>query len=129
MVYVVNSRYLYTRDLGETFSQSISLMNLCATAMLMCAFMGRFIFPLMSLEGKKFWILGLLPMQRDRLLWGKFYFSAAGSLLVSFWLILVSDLMLGMDAVSIALHLVNIVLLAVGLSGLSVGLGSTIPNF
>ena len=129
MLYIVNSRQFTRAGIGEVFAHGVSLMNLGATAMLMCAFMGRFIFPLMSLEGKKFWILGLLPITRDRLLWGKFYFAAAGSLLVSIWLVVVSDLLLAVDTVSVVLHLINIVVLAVGLSGMSVGLGSTMPNF
>src|SRR5206468_579245 len=51
------------------------------------------------------------------------------SLLVSLWLVVVSDLLLGVDALSIGLHLVNVVMLAIGLSGLSVGLGAAMPNF
>jgi ABC-2 type transport system permease protein len=129
LLYVVNSRQFTQVGIGEQFAHGVSLMNLCATAMLMCAFMGRFIFPLMSLEGRKFWILGLLPMSRDRLLWGKFYFAAVGALIVSLWLVVVSDLLLGVDPVSIALHLVNVIVLAVGLSGMSVGLGAAMPNF
>ncbi len=129
LLYVVNSRQFTQAGIGEPFAHGVSLMNLCATAMLMCAFMGRFIFPMMSLEGRKFWILGLLPMSRDRLLWGKFYFAAVGSLLVSLWLVVVSDLLLGVDVISIGLHLINVVMLAVGLSGLSVGLGAAMPNF
>jgi ABC-2 type transport system permease protein len=129
MVYVVNSRHLYTRDLGESFAQGISLMNICATAMLMCAFMGRFIYPLMSLEGKKFWILGLLPMRRDRLLWGKFYFSATGALVLAEGLVLVGDLMLGIGPLAVGLHVLTVAVLALGLSGLSVGLGAIMPNF
>jgi ABC-2 type transport system permease protein len=131
LLYVVNSRQFTEAGVtvGDRFAHGVSLMNLAATAMLMCAFMGRFIFPLISLEGKKFWILGLLPMRRERLLWGKFYFSAAGSVLVSFWLVLVSDWMLGVDWLSITLHILTVLVLAMGLSGLSVGLGSTMPNF
>ncbi len=129
MLYVLNSRQFTTARLGGRFSHGVSMMNLSATAMLMCAFMGRFIFPLMSLEGKKFWILGLLPMRRERLLWGKFYFAAAGSLLISVWLVLISDLMLEMDWTSIGLHFITVTTLAIGSSGLSVGLGATMPNF
>jgi ABC-2 type transport system permease protein len=129
LLYVVNSRQFTQAGIGEQFAHGVSLMNLCATAMLMCAFMGRFIFPMMSLEGRKFWILGLLPMRRDRLLWGKFYFAAVGALLVSLWLVIVSDLLLGVDRVSVGLHLVNVVILAIGLSGMSVGLGAAMPNF
>ncbi|MFL5341493.1 MAG: putative ABC transporter permease subunit [Gemmataceae bacterium] len=129
LVYIVNSRQFYLIDTGEGFSQGVSVMNLAATAMLMCAFMGRFIYPLMSLEGKKFWILGLLPMRRERLLWGKFYFAAAGSLLLAEALVMTGDLMLGVGTVAVLLHVLTVAVLALGLSGLSVGLGATMPNF
>lgn len=129
LLYIANSRQFTQMGIGEGFGQGVSLMNLTATAMLMCAFMGRFIFPMISLEGRKFWILGLLPMRRDRLIWGKFYFAASGGLVVSIWLIIVGDTLLGMDSVTMLLHLLNIVVLAAGLSGLSVGLGAVMPNF
>jgi ABC-2 type transport system permease protein len=129
LMYVANSRQFAQAGIGDNFSHGVSLMNLAATAMLMCAFMGRFIFPMMSLEGRKFWILGLLPMRRDRLIWGKFYFAASGGFFVSIWLVFVGDLLLGMDLITILLHFINILVLAAGLSGLSVGLGAAMPNF
>ncbi len=129
LLYIANSRQFTQMGIGESFGHGVSLMNLTATAMLMCAFMGRFIFPLISLEGRKFWILGLLPMRRDRLIWGKFYFAASGGLFVCIWLILVGDSLLGVDGLTMVFHLINIVVLAAGLSGLSVGLGAVMPNF
>src|SRR5207248_6317316 len=83
----------------------------------------------LSLEGRKFWILGLLPLPRERLLWGKFAFAATGGVMVGLALVTVSDLLLGMPAEAFALHLPTIAVLAVGLSGLSVGLGAIVPNF
>jgi ABC-2 type transport system permease protein len=129
LVYIVNSRQFFTQEIGFNFAQGVSLMNLCATAMLICAFMGRFVFPMMSLEGKKFWILGLLPMRRERLLWGKFYFSATGALVVAEGLVLAGDIVLGVGPAAIGLHVLTVAILALGLSGLSVGLGATMPNF
>jgi ABC-2 type transport system permease protein len=95
----------------------------------MCAYTGRFIYPLLSLEGRKFWVLGLLPMRRDRLLWGKFVYSTIGTLLVAAPLMAISDLAIGMPPQLVSIHLMAIVVLALGLSGLSVGLGAWMPNF
>src|SRR5204863_6019923 len=75
------------------------------------------------------WVLGLLPLQRERLLWGKFAFSTAGCVLIAEVLVLISDFMLGMPAVCVALHVLTVAVLAAGLSGLSVGLGACMPNF
>jgi ABC-2 type transport system permease protein len=105
------------------------MLNLAATAFLLCAYTGRFVFPMLSLEGRKFWILGLLPLQRERLLWGKFMFSALGGLVIAEFLVLLSDVMLGLPWLVVALHALTVFVVAVGLSGLSVGMGAWIPNF
>ncbi len=93
-----NFRQYYSADLGVMDKYAISLMNLSGTAILLCAGLSRFIFPLISLEGRKFWILGLTPVSRDQILWGKFAFAATGSLVVAETLILISDALLGASA-------------------------------
>ena len=66
ILYFSNMRRFYEKDIGRPFQNGISLLTLTATGFLMCAYTGRFIFPLLSLEGRKFWILGLLPLERER---------------------------------------------------------------
>jgi ABC-2 type transport system permease protein len=127
--YFISTRRFWYQEFERRYQNGISLLNLVSVSLLMCAWTGRFIYPLLSLEGRKFWILGLLPMDRDRLLWGKFAFSAMGTLLVALALMIVSDLALGMPPQAMALHFLAIVVLAFGLSGLSVGLGAWMPNF
>jgi ABC-2 type transport system permease protein len=130
VLYFTNMRKFYQEtDLGRAYQNGVSVVNLTATALLLCSYTGRFIYPLLSLEGRKFWILGLLPMPRERLLWGKFAFSTAWSLLVSEFLIVFCDLMLGMSTATIAVHVLIVAILGLGLSGLSVGLGAWMPNF
>ncbi len=128
-LYFFNMRRFYENDLGRSFKNFISLLTLTAGSLLMCAYTGRFIFPMLSLEGRKFWILGLLPLDRARLVWGKFAFSAAGCLVAGEFLAIFSNLMLAMPTVIILLHAAAIGILALGLSGLSVGLGACLPNF
>jgi ABC-2 type transport system permease protein len=129
LLYFANSPQFYQTDRGRSFQHVISFTNLAATAMLTCAYMSRFVYPMLSLEGRKFWILGLLPMPRERLLWGKFAFAATGGLVAGLGLVTVSDLLLGMPAETLAVHLPTVLVLAAGLSGLSVGLGAIVPNF
>jgi ABC-2 type transport system permease protein len=128
-LYFFNMRRFYEQDIGRNFKNAISLLTLIATAFLMCAYTGRFIFPMLSLEGRKFWILGLLPLDRSRLLWGKFAFSAFGCVVAGEFLVIFGNLMLTMPPVVVAMHAVTIGVLALGLSGLSVGLGACLPNF
>jgi ABC-2 type transport system permease protein len=129
VLYFSNMRRFYERDIGRPFQNGISLLTLTATGFLMCAYTGRFIFPMLSLEGRKFWILGLLPLERARLIWGKFAFSAIGCLVFAEFLVLFSDWMLNMGWTILSVHALAVAVLALGLSGLSVGLGACLPNF
>ncbi len=128
LLYFANIRR-FVENLQGPYQNWISLLNLCAIALLLCTYTGRFVFPMLSLEGSKFWILGLLPVRREQLLWGKFAFSMTGGLLISVFLVLVSDLMLLMPVETVLLHMLTVAVLAAGLSGLSVGLGASMPNF
>ena len=129
VLYFSNMRRFYEKDIGRAFQNGISLLTLTATGFLMCAYTGRFIFPMLSLEGRKFWILGLLPLERARLIWGKFAFSATGCLFLAEFLVMFSDWMLGMTWTILAVHALAVAVLALGLSGLSIGLGACLPNF
>lgn len=128
-LYFLNIRRLYLEEISWTYQNSISLLNLVATAFLLCAYTGRFIFPMLSLEGRKFWILWLLPLPRERVLWGQFAFSALGGLVIAEFLMVLGDVMLGMPWLVTGLHALVVAVLALGLSGLSVGLGACMPNF
>jgi ABC-2 type transport system permease protein len=120
---------LFSGDTPWPYVNCISAANVLLIGLLVAVYNGRFIFPLLSLEGRKFWILGLLPIDRAQLLWGKFLFSTTMALGFAEVLTLFSDLMLRMPATIVSLHAVTVLLLAVGLSGMSVGLGAALADF
>ena len=126
--YFVNIRRLSHDQQPPYWRNLVSLLNLGVTALILSTFTSRFIFPLLSLEGRNFWILGLLPLRREAILWGKFVFSAGISLVATEFLVVLSDLMLRMSAAMIALHVGMVAILCLGLSGISVGLGARLPN-
>lgn len=106
----------------------ISFLNLAVVGLILSTFTTRFIFPMISLEGRRFWILGLLPVTRRSILWGKFLFAAIGSSIPCTLLILLSDLMLRISPLILVIHQVICLILCVGLSGIAVGLGAKMPN-
>jgi ABC-2 type transport system permease protein len=106
----------------------VSLLNFAVVGLLMSTFTTRFIFPTISLEGRRFWFLGLLPLRRETILWSKFTFALLASLLPCSVLILVSDLMLRVSLLLVAVHQLTCLLLCLGLSGIAVGLGARLPN-
>jgi ABC-2 type transport system permease protein len=127
---------LYSLNLGRmTYYTSspywrnmIGFFNLSVIGFLMAAFTSRFIFPLMSLEGQKLWILGLCPIPRGTILWGKFTFACGGALSVTLSLTLLSAAVLKLEPLLLALQLAVVVVLCFGVSGIAVGLGARFPD-
>jgi ABC-2 type transport system permease protein len=127
--YFSSLRRMFPGDIGWVFRNGLSLMNLMVVGMLLCASCGRFIFPLISLEGKRVWLLGLTPLPRWAWLRGKMAFSVILCILFALPLLLYSDISLGMPPTLVLLHQFAGLCLAFGLSALSAGLGAVWPNF
>lgn len=127
-LYFLNIRRLSYDVNYANWVNMISFLNLAVVGLILSTFTTRFIFPMISLEGRRFWILGLLPVRRETILWGKFLFAAVGSLLPSSLLILLSDAMLRVSPLVVAVHLVACLVFCSGLSGIAVGLGAKMPN-
>ncbi len=127
-LYFSNIRRL-SYDLSHaTWVNMISFLNLAVVGLILSTFTGRFVFPMISLEGRRFWILGRLPIARRTILWSKFLFAALGSLIPCLLLVVLSDLMLRVVPEVFFVHLLACVLLCLGLSGLAVGMGAKMPN-
>lgn len=124
-IYFVNLRSF---QYDNAYASLIGCLNLGVVGLILSTFTTRFVYPMISLEGRRFWILGLLPVHRDQIVWSKFIFSVVGSLPPCCLLILLSDRMLGLSPATIALHEVACAMLCVGLSGIAVGLGARMPD-
>jgi len=131
MLYFFNVRRFDYDGVMQKWVTIISFLNLAVVGLILSTFTTRFIFPMISMEGRRFWILGTAPINRDAILWGKFCFACAGSLPPCALLVLVSDIMLGIASRSIAvviIHQFGCAVLCVGLAALAVGLGAKMPN-
>lgn len=106
----------------------MGFFNVGVTGLMLAAYTSRFIFPLMSLEGQKFWILGLAPISRRAILWSKFAFSVAGAMVVTVLLTIISAFMLQLDLLLIVLQVVSVVIVCFGVSGIAVGFGAKFPD-
>jgi ABC-2 type transport system permease protein len=110
------------------YASMISFLNLAVAGLILSTFTTRFVYPMISLEGRRFWILGLLPVHRDQIVWSKFLFSFLGGLLPCCALLYLSDSMLGISRSLMWVHEVCCVVLCMGLSGIAVGLGARMPD-
>ena len=128
-LYIGNLRN-FSYPLDQPFYQNlISFLNLGATCMTLATMTSRFIFPLISLEGRRFWVLGLVPLDRRHVMISKFYFAFSGSLLLVVILVLLSNYILRGSTFVLGIQLITGVFIAMGLSGLSVGMGAIFPSF
>ena len=67
-------RFDYGRQLTGWMT-AIGFMNLGVVGLILSTFTTRFVFPLISIEGQRFWILGTAPVNRREILWSKFLFA------------------------------------------------------
>ena len=128
-LYFVNVRRFSYDMYHVGWVNMVSFLNVSVVGLLLSTFTTRFIFPMISLEGQRFWVLGLLPIKRETILWSKLLFAAGGALLPCCGLILLSDLMLRVSPLMVASHQLTCVILCFGLSGIAVGLGAKMPSF
>jgi ABC-2 type transport system permease protein len=130
-LYFINiRRFQYGQQLAGWMTM-IGFLNLGVVGLILSTFTTRFIFPMISMEGRRFWILGTLPISRDAILWSKFLFACGGSLPPCSLLIFLSDVMLGIVQSQPLIALIHQIVcwtLCVGLSGVAVGLGARLPN-
>ncbi len=103
----------------------VSFLNLSVVGLLLSTFTTRFVYPVISLEGRRFWILGPTGVRRQTILWAKFLFAAAGTLLPCSGLVLISDLTLNVRTPVLLSHQLTCLVLCLGLAGIAVGLGAS----
>ncbi len=135
-IYVANLKNLgYQRlvldQLGasERWANFVAFTNLAAAGLTLATLTTRFVFPLISVEGRRFWILGLLPVSRSRILWGKYVFALLGAFLLLVPLVALSSRMLGSAPKMAWMHVVTALAMCLGLPGIAVGMGALFPNF
>lgn len=128
-LYVANMRTT-PRATGMVMWQGwITLLNTMASLLVAATLTTRFVFPLISLEGRRFWLLSLAPLRRRSLVWQKLWLSTAATAVVTGALALVSGVRLQLPPISLAVSLLTVLAASFALSALAVGLGATYPNF
>ena len=131
-LYFVNVRRLQYGGPMDAWMTMVGFLNVAVVGLILSTFTTRFIFPMISMEGRRFWVLGTLPIDRDTILWGKLLFACVVSVVPCATLVLLSDFVLKIleRAPTVALiHQLTCWSLCIGLSSLAVGLGARLPDF
>jgi ABC-2 type transport system permease protein len=128
-VYFLNIRNFSYNMLQPFWKNICVFLNLTATLLTLGSLSTRFIFPQISLEGNKFWIIGLAPIGLKKVLYQKFWMSVIISLVITEILIITSNRMLGVSGIMMSASLWTVFIMSFALVGLSVGLGASFPDF
>jgi ABC-2 type transport system permease protein len=107
----------------------LAFLNLGLAGFVVAAVAVRFVFPAVSMEGKAFWIIRSSPMTLKAFLWGKFWSSLIPLLVLSEFLVVASNWLLGVSPPMMVLSVATIFLATFGITGLGVGLGAIYPRF
>ena len=128
-IYIFNLRNIPMSQGNPYWTLIVTFLNLSATALVLAGFTVRFLYPLISLEGAKIWILGLAPITFRGLVVQKFTINLIIILCVSEFLMISTNMMLSTSKVLFYTSCTLACFISIGLVGLSVGLGSIYPNF
>lgn len=129
LIYILNIRTI-GYDMHSGFWRSIiSSTNLFSLLMVMATLATRFYFPMISLEGKNFWLLGLSPISRRKILMTKYKFGFAVSLVISFLIVFLSNYMLKMPAIFFVIQGGICLFSSLALCGICIGLGAVFPEY
>jgi ABC-2 type transport system permease protein len=134
VIYIANIRGLSRQLRGIEFFLKqwpivLSFFNMGATCFVLSILTTRFIFPMLSLEGKQYWVIGLAPFPKQRLVWQKYCLCLAGCIVIAISLIFFSNTVLNVTPVMAWLGLATVFVMGFGLTSLAVGLGAMYPSF
>lgn len=128
-VYFVNIRNFSYNMLDPFWKNICAFLNLSATLLTLGSLSTRFLFPQISLEGSKFWIIGLSSLGLKKVLYEKFWSNVIICLFITEPLLIISNKMLGISGIIEFSFIWVVFIMNLALVGLSIGLGAAFPDF
>lgn len=128
-IYFANLRSLRYDLLSAYWKSIVFMINLSSLLVTLASLNGRFVFPMFSLEGNRFWIVGLSPVSMRSLLVEKFCLAAFFNLALMSVLTALAAWMMRVPFLMAVYSLVLTGLASVVLAALAVGLGAIFPDF
>ena len=113
----------------DWWRKAVSLLNLTAVSMALATFTGRFVFPLLSLEGRRLWVLILAPWPAHRIVTAKFAFALIVGVPVSVVLVTLSGILLQLTPQVICYQALVTICMGLGLSAGALGLGARLADY
>lgn len=130
-VYLINlSRgTVHFDELPSFYQTTIYIFNFGFTGFILAALTARFVYPMISMEGKSLWMLQMAPFSMKRLFIEKFWFAFFVLFTLTEVVALTSNFFLGQEAEISILASGFLLLTSLSLISLSLGLGAVYAQF
>jgi ABC-2 type transport system permease protein len=120
---------LHPRGFALPWQGLICFLNYGAITLIVSTFTSRFVYPLISLEGRQMWLVSLWPLSRASVVWAKFDFALAVTAGAALAVTGLSIRALQMPLVLGLVQVASTLSICVGLCGMAVGLGARLPSY
>jgi len=131
LIYLFNLIYVSTRlNFDNPYWKTMVLfLNFAFTGFILATLAVRFVFPLISLEGRGFWAVRSAPVSINLLFWEKFFLAFVVFMGLCEMIIWFTNRVLDVTPAMMMLTTVGTFLMGVALTGLGIGMGSLYPDF
>ena len=131
LIYLFNLMYVSSRlDFDNPFWKTLVLfLNFAFTGFILATLSVRFVFPLISLEGRSFWVVRSAPVSINLLFWEKFFLAFVVFMGLCELIVWFTNRVLNVPAAMMTLTTVGTFLMGAALTGLGIGMGALFPDF
>jgi ABC-2 type transport system permease protein len=127
-LYFLNLRTLRYDELSMLWRSVAAILNVSAVSLVTGALTTRFLYPSISTEGPRFWVLGLAPLPRSSILKHKLVLGLVWFSPIAIGLGALSSVMLRLPRFHLFWSVALLVLVTPTLSCLAAGLGAAFPS-
>ena len=127
VVYVFNIVNLPLENI--VLKNVVSVLNVGLIGFVLSALASLFVFSTTSLEGQKMWTIYTSPVKMESFLMGKFLMYFPPLLLIGEFLVIISNILLQVDAYVMRISIMGILFITIGVVGMAVGMGAMYPKF
>lgn len=131
LVYLLNLIYISSRLNFENphWKTLVLFLNFAFTGFILATLSVRFVFPLISLEGRGFWVVRSSPVSVNLLFWEKFFLAFAVFMGLCEIIVYFSNHVLNVSGPMMILTTAATFLMGIALTGLAIGMGALFPDF
>ena len=107
----------------------ICFLNYGAVTLILSTFTSRFVFPMISMEGRQMWLVALWPLPRDKVMWAKFLYAVTVTAFAALSVTALSIHALDLPWTLAWIQSGSTLATCIGLCGLAIGLGARLPSY